>query len=452
METTLSKSSSIDPNRQPLEREIDRGQFLTVAQNALDRAAGSGATVAILYATFTPQFPSGENGELRDLEESFFDAAAQALLEKAGSAFPEGSAVHLMRPARDSFAVLLPPSAKTEDAMAAASSIRQRFEGSISVRGLSIRATVAMGVSSAPPWAANAEALVQQAETAAYCARFQSNSQLQVYCEYMNRWAPERQKLEKDLREAIDRKELLLYYQPRVRATDQKIVGFEALVRWKHPERGLVSPGQFIPIAEEAGIIVGIGEWVLREACRQAKAWRDQGMPKVHMSVNLSPAQFRKADLYETICTVLKDTGLEADALELELTEGMLMTDPKSAITTLQRLKTLGVHLSIDDFGTGYSSLSYLRRFPIDALKIDQSFVREVTSKPEDAAITTAIILLGHSLKLSVIAEGVETDSQLKFLQVLQCNEIQGFLVSRPVPADQAAKLLAADAQKKYES
>jgi EAL domain-containing protein (putative c-di-GMP-specific phosphodiesterase class I) len=216
----------------------------------------------------------------------------------------------------------------------------------------------------------------------------------------------------------------------------------EALVRWKHPQLGMVSPAQFIPLAEETGLIVPIGEWVLEEACRQNKSWQDDGLSPIRISVNLSAVQFRQTQLHEMVARVLKETGLNPEWLELELTESMLMNDIDSTIETLKRLKSFGIHLSIDDFGTGYSSLSYLRRFPIDALKIDRSFIREVTTNTDDAAIATSIILMGNSLRLSVVAEGVEDESQLAFLQVLQCNEAQGFLFSPPVPAEQAAQFL----------
>ena len=261
----------------------------------------------------------------------------------------------------------------------------------------------------------------------------------------MGRWAFERLTLEASLRDAIRNNELRVHYQPRVHIDTRKVLGMECLIRWQHPQLGLVSPGQFIALAEETGLIVPIGEWVLREACRQNVAWREQGLPRVRISVNLSPVQFRKPDMYETVIGILGETGLAADGLELELTESMLMNDPKSTTETLRRLKGAGIRLSIDDFGTGYSSLSYLKRFPIDALKIDRSFVSEITTNSDDAAIATAIILMGHSLRLSVVAEGVETESQLQFLRVLKCNEIQGFLISPPVPADLAESLLRSE-------
>ena len=234
----------------------------------------------------------------------------------------------------------------------------------------------------------------------------------------------------------------MVYYQPRVDIETRAIIGMEALVRWIHPQFGLVSPGQFIPLAEETGLIVPIGDWVMRESCRQNAEWRALGLPPIRVSVNLSPVQFRKPTLHDTVVAALDETGLQADGLELEVTESLLMIDPAETAAVLGRLRAKGIHISIDDFGTGYSSLSYLKRFPINALKIDRSFVTDVTCNADDAAIATAIILMGHSLKLSVVAEGVETENQLEFLKVLQCNEVQGYLFSPPVPADRAQVML----------
>jgi EAL domain-containing protein (putative c-di-GMP-specific phosphodiesterase class I) len=259
----------------------------------------------------------------------------------------------------------------------------------------------------------------------------------------MGRWAFERLTLEANLRNALQNNELVLYYQPRVDVETREIRGMEALLRWIHPQFGLVSPAQFIPLAEETGLIVRIGEWIVGEAARQNKAWRDAGLPNIRVSVNLSPVQFRRTDLFDKVAEAVRASGLEPDGLELEVTETLLMNDPTQTAATLRRFKEFGLKLSIDDFGTGYSSLSYLKRFPIDALKIDRSFVTDVISNPDDAAIATAIILMGHSLKLKVVAEGVETENQLAFLRVLQCNEAQGFLFSPPVPADVAGRLLA---------
>jgi EAL domain-containing protein (putative c-di-GMP-specific phosphodiesterase class I) len=263
----------------------------------------------------------------------------------------------------------------------------------------------------------------------------------------MNQRLLARLDLERDLRQALENGEFLLHYQPQVNLASGAIVGVEALVRWQQPERGIVSPGEFIPVAEETGLIVQLGEWVLREACRQAQAWRDAGLPDLSMSVNLSARQFRAPDLVQTILGVLAETGLEARFLEMEITESMLMHDPEGAITVLDELQKHDIRFAMDDFGTGYSSLNYLKRFPIHKLKIDQSFVFNITSDPDDAAITNAVIELSHGLNLKVIAEGVETEGQRSFLHANGCDEMQGYLFSRPVPAEEMGALLVVNRQ-----
>jgi len=250
--------------------------------------------------------------------------------------------------------------------------------------------------------------------------------------------------LEGDLRYALGRNEFLLHYQAKVNLQTGQITGMEALIRWLHPQRGMVSPAEFVPIAEECGLILPIGRWVLLEACRQARAWSDSGLKVVPVAVNVSAAEFGAKDFLSGVRAVLIATGVEPQNLELELTESVLMHDPESTVVTLAALKAMGVQLAIDDFGTGYSSFTYLRRFPSDALKLHQSFVQEITTDPEDATIVSAMINIGKSLKQRVIAEGVETRAQLKFLQLHGCSEGQGYYFSRPVAAEQAAKLLEA--------
>lgn len=258
----------------------------------------------------------------------------------------------------------------------------------------------------------------------------------------MHDWALERLNLEAALRHALGRDELRLYYQPQVDVETGQIVGVESLVRWQHPQIGLVSPAKFIPLAEETGLIIPIGEWVLRTACTQAKAWKEAGLPSVRMAVNLSTRQFMQPGLADLIAGILQETGLEPDHLELEITESLLMEDVDKAVNILHILKGQGVCLAIDDFGTGYSSLNYLKRFPIDRLKIDKSFVQDITSSPDDAAITLAVIAMARSLKLEVIAEGVETEAQLAFLRARHCHEAQGYYFSPPLPAEKLTELL----------
>ncbi len=245
----------------------------------------------------------------------------------------------------------------------------------------------------------------------------------------------ERIALEDDLRHALEREEFVLYYQPQVNISTGRVVGMEALVRWQHPDRGLVSPAEFIPVAEETGLILLLGEWVLRTACAQNKAWQE-ARPSMRVAVNLSARQFESLELVSTVTKILEETGLDPDCLQLEITESVAMQDAESAATMLQDLKVMGVEIAIDDFGTGHSSLSYLARFPVDALKIDRSFVGGLPVDQSAAAITVAIITLAHSLNLCVIAEGVETEEQLAFLKERKCDEFQGYLFSKAWPAE----------------
>jgi EAL domain-containing protein (putative c-di-GMP-specific phosphodiesterase class I) len=258
----------------------------------------------------------------------------------------------------------------------------------------------------------------------------------------MNLKAVERQTLEGSLRCALERKEFLLHYQPKVNLNTGEITGVEALIRWQQPDRGLLQPSQFVSIAEDCGVIVQIGRWVLREACRQARAWQEAGLPPLPMAVNVSAVEFSDNGFVAGVRAILSETGLESRYLELELTESVLMEDAESMAAVLQELKAMGVHLAVDDFGTRYSSLSYLRRFPFDALKIDQSFVNQISSDPDESAMVSAIINMGKSLKHIVIAEGIETQQQRAYLRAHCCAEGQGFLFSPPLPATEFAHLL----------
>ena len=275
-----------------------------------------------------------------------------------------------------------------------------------------------------------------------YHAKESGRNNFQFFKADMNLKAVERQTLEGSLRGALERKEFLLHYQPKVNLDTGEITGVEALIRWQQPDRGLVPPSQFVPIAEDCGLIVQIGSWVLREACKQAREWQDTGLPFERVSVNISALEFRDTGFVEGVRTTLRETGLDARHLDLELTEGVLMEHAESTASVLRQLKTMGVRLVVDDFGTGYSSLSYLQQFPIDVLKIDQSFIHRITTDPDDSPIVSAIIDMGKNLKQGVIAEGIETQEQLAFLKARHCVEGQGYLFSQPVPAAQIAHLL----------
>jgi EAL domain-containing protein (putative c-di-GMP-specific phosphodiesterase class I) len=277
-----------------------------------------------------------------------------------------------------------------------------------------------------------------------YQAKEDGRRSYQFFEPAMNVRAVERQSIEESLRRAVERKEFTLYYQPKINLRTGEITGAEALLRWTHPTLGSVSPARFIPVAEDCGLILPVGQWVLREACKQAQAWAHAGLPPATMAVNISAIEFRDVHFLEGVFAILEETGLDPSSLELELTESVLMKHADSTESILKALRARGVQVAVDDFGTGYSSLSYLRKFPIDALKIDQSFVRQITAAPADTTIVTAVISMGRSLNLRVIAEGVETQQELTFLQAHQCDEAQGYYFSRPVVAQQFAKLLEA--------
>jgi EAL domain-containing protein (putative c-di-GMP-specific phosphodiesterase class I) len=276
-----------------------------------------------------------------------------------------------------------------------------------------------------------------------YAAKEDGRNNYRFFSKEMNARMLERLALESDLRRALERDELVLHFQPQVESVTRNIVAVEALVRWQHPERGLVPPLDFIGIAEETGLIVPLGEWVMRRACEQAVAWQEAGLPPVRVSVNVASQQLIQGDLVATVHQVLDGTGLAGQRLELEITESSLMSDVEATIQTLFDLKETGLSLSVDDFGTGYSSMSYLKRFPLDALKIDRSFISDLNTDANDAAITKAVIALAKALDLATVAEGVEEEEQLTFLVEEGCDLIQGFLISRPMPADTIGELLA---------
>ena len=320
--------------------------------------------------------------------------------------------------------------------------IVESFSQPFSVDGRDVFITASVGVALFPQDAKDPESLMKSAELAMYRAKESGRNAYQLYTAEMQTRVNERLALESKLRRALERGEFSLHYQPLVDLRSNRVFGCEALLRWNQPDLGMVGPAQFIPLAEETGLIVPIGEWVLRTACRQSKAWQDAGLPAVSMAVNISARQFREKNLLQVVTKILGETGLDPTQLEFEVTESMIMHDAQNAIADLQAFRDMGVKLSVDDFGTGYSSLSYLKRFPVDRLKIDQSFVRDITTDADDAAIAQAVITLAHTMNLRVIAEGVETLEQLAFLRRNQCDEIQGYLFGKPMPADEFGKLL----------
>jgi len=313
--------------------------------------------------------------------------------------------------------------------------VRQSIAEPVMIEGRSFQVTASMGVAAYPEHGRNVTELLARADAAMYRAKEIGRDAMQVFTAELANRAHEKLQKQEELRRALARSELFLQYQPQMDLTTGRIFAVEALIRWRHPERGLVPPGDFIPLAEETGLIGPIGDWTLRAACRQNKAWQVSGLPPIVVSVNVSARQFQEKDWVERVAEALEESGLEARYLELELTESMIMEDVQQAVETMHRLEQLGVHLAIDDFGTGYSSLSALKRFPVDRLKIDRSFVKDLPADTDDAAIARAVISLAHSLQLRVIAEGVETREQIDFLRAAGCDEIQGYYLSRPIDA-----------------
>jgi diguanylate cyclase (GGDEF)-like protein len=368
----------------------------------------------------------------------------------------------------DEFVVLLSEMEESEDAAIAASRIGQAVAGTHSIGQHDVHVDLAntagrmlqavaqphfvdhhnlhvnasIGVSVYPDDGLDAETLIKNADTAMYQAKENGRQSFQFFKPAMNVRAVERQSIEEGLRSALERHEFALHYQPKIDLRTGAIIGAEALIRWTHPTRGSVPPLQFIPVAEDCGLIVPIGAWVLHEACTQARAWLAAGLPAMTIAVNVSAMEFRDEGFLENLFAILSETGLDPKLLELELTESLLMRHAEAAVSILQSLREVGIQVAMDDFGTGYSSLSYLRKFPLDALKIDQSFVRQIGAGGEDTVIVTAVIGMARNLRLRVIAEGVETREELEFLQAHQCDEAQGYYFSRPVPAEQFAKLL----------
>jgi diguanylate cyclase (GGDEF)-like protein/PAS domain S-box-containing protein len=344
----------------------------------------------------------------------------------------------------DEFVILLSQVEHEEDAAFSAQKILRAIAAPHIIDNKSLHINTSIGVSTYPSDGPDSETLINKADTAMYEAKQQGRNNYQFFRPDMDVRVADRQLIEGGLRLALGRSELLLHYQPKINLQTGQITGLEALIRWLHPQRGMLYPGQFVPIAEECGLIIPIGRWVLLEACKQARQWSNSGLGFVQMAVNVSAAEFRDKDFLSGVRAVLIATGVNPPNLELELTESVLMQDAESAVRTLCALKAMGVQLAIDDFGTGYSSFTYLRRFPVDVLKLHQSFVHEITEDPADATIISAMINIGNSLGQRVIAEGVETVAQLKFLQSHGCGEGQGYYFSHPVPAEQARKLLKA--------
>lgn len=342
----------------------------------------------------------------------------------------------------DEFTLVLTSMEHANNAVNVAEQILDNLSKPFHIKSIDLFVTASIGVTLYPLDDNSADELLRDADTAMYHAKESGKNNFQFYNNKMTARVEERLKLERELREALERDEFILFYQPQVDSESGIVVGMEALARWQHPDHGFLAADQFISVAEETGLIVPIGKWILREACKQTQLLLNSGAQPIHVSVNLSARQLEDSDIVQTVAEILKETGLEPTLLDLEVTEGMLMSDMNSVIQTLEELSALGVTISVDDFGTGYSSLTYIRRFPISTLKIDRSFIRDIPENKDDVSITIAIINMAHALGLKIVAEGVEKKEQITFLQQYKCKFVQGYYFSKPIAFDEVVKLL----------
>jgi diguanylate cyclase (GGDEF)-like protein/PAS domain S-box-containing protein len=414
------------PNRVVL---IDRlGQAISLARR-------NGSKLAVLFLDLDG---------FKHVNDSLGHAIGDKLLQSVGIRLKQcvRNSDTVSRQGGDEFVMLLPEITHPADVAISAQKILATLRLPHSIAEHELQVTASIGLSTYPEDGDDAETLIKNADAAMYHAKENGHDNYQFFERNMNVRAVQRQSLEGSLRHALERNEFVLHYQPKVNLKTGTITGAEALLRWTHPDRGPVPPLEFVPIAEDCGLIVPIGQWVMREACKQARAWLDARLQAIPVAVNISSMEFRSKDFVERVRSVLRDTGLEPRYLEIEMTESVLMQHVESTTSVLRALHAMGVRIAVDDFGTGYSSLSYLRRFPIDSLKLDQSFVQEITANADDAIIVSAVISMGKSLMHRVIAEGVETPEQLAFLHTHACDEGQGYYFSRPMLGGQFAKLL----------
>jgi len=414
------------PNRTLLSDRLDQ---------AMMRAHRAGSSVAVLYIDLD---------RFKHINDSLGHAIGDQLLKSVAERLQTcvRSSDTVSRQGGDEFLVLLADVVHPHDAAFCAEKIIVALDSPHRIAGHDLRITASIGIATFPGDAADAETLLRNADFAMYQAKYTGRNNYQFFRPEMNANAIERQSVETDLRQAVARREFVLNYQPKIDLETGAVVGVEALIRWHHPRHGLVLPARFIPVAEESGLILPIGRWVLDTACQQARAWQDDGLAPISIAINVSAVELRAKDFLTNVQQILEQSRLEPRFLELELTETFMMQDWKSTAEILRALKALGVRIALDDFGTGYSSLSYMKRFPIDALKIDQSFVRDMTTDSDDASIVSAVIDMGRSLNMRVVAEGIQTRDQLQFLKDRHCPEGQGFYFAPPVPAEKLTGLL----------
>jgi len=405
----------------PLTGLPNRAAFATQFATVLDRSAAAGSGFAILCIDLD---------RFKEINDLFGHSAGDLVLREVSDRLLTAvQGEFIARLGGDEFTIIVQGSQQQTPGASVAERVLSAMSENLEVDGHRIAVGVSVGVAIYPHDGADAATLLSNADAALYRAKAEGRGTIRFFAVEMDQQLREKRSLQHDLRSALERGELRLFYQPQAR-TDGDVTGFEALARWQHPKRGMVPPAEFIPIAEESSLIISIGEWVLREACTEAASW-----PRpLQIAVNLSPAQFRQGDLPTLVHSILLQTGLSPSRLELEITEGVLIGDFTRALSILRRLKGLGVRIAMDDFGTGYSSLSYLQSFPFDKIKIDRSFIANVQSNHQSAAIVRAVIALARGLEVPVVAEGVETNAQLEFLSQEHCSEIQGYLIGRPSP------------------
>ncbi len=413
----------------------NRSSFSLILNPGIARARRDGKKLAVLFI---------DVDRFKNINDTLGHHAGDTLLREIGSRLRHcvRQADTIARLGGDEFVVLLQDISEPEDVAKVAHKILLEIAGSLDILGQEIRVTASIGISIYPQDGQDEQTLMKNADIAMYHAKQEGKNNFQFHSVQMDTHTLARLALEANLRHALDRNELQLYYQAKINLGTSRMTGMEALLRWRHPDLGMVPPAQFIPIAEELGLIESIGRWAIRTACQQNKAWQDRGYPPMRMAVNLSARQFNDENLVESIAAILRETRLDPTCLELEITESMIMHNVGTTMRKLTALGDMGIRIAIDDFGTGHSSLAYLKRFPIDTLKIDRSFVSDLTRDVEDQTITAAIITMGKSLDLTVVAEGVETAEQLEFLREHGCDEFQGYYAHKPMPADEFAQLL----------
>jgi PAS domain S-box-containing protein len=430
----------------------NRLQFNEQLKKSLARARTEGRTAAVMFMDLdnfkrindTAGHSAGDRllrAAATRLKDAIRAGDVVSRIDAMGLLPPEGSVARL---GGDEFIVLLPDVAHAEDPAKVARRVLDAFRDPFPVGAEEFFVSMSIGIGIFPQDGADAEELLKNADAALYHAKDAGRNNFQFYSSSLNDAAFRRLSLETQLRKAIERKEFMLHYQPQVQVRDGKLIGVEALIRWNHPDLGLVYPGQFVPLAEETGLIQAVDEWVLHAACAQIRAWLDAGLPPVHVAVNLSGSQFQRKDLLTRVDAALGAYALPAHLVELEITEGVLMSNAAETLEVLQQLKTRGFRIAVDDFGTGYSSLSYLRRFRADVLKIDRSFVHDIATNDDAAAIVSAILTLAGTLKMQVIAEGVEHPLQRERLHEQGCELMQGYLFGKPTPPEEISRLLRA--------